>query len=126
MLKAINKIVLYVNDLKGSKDFYTKLGFELVTEHDKAMTMKVKGFELDFVKAGTETKTEFTKEADLEPRGAGIYILVEVEDIDKYFSDLKEKGIQISSEPRNWDWGRREFALRDIDGYKLVFYEKIN
>lgn len=33
-------------------------------------------------------------------------------------------GMKPSSEPRDWPWGRREFVLRDPDGYKLVFFKK--
>jgi len=58
-------------------------------------------------------------------KGLGIFTYVEVEDVDAYFKFLKENGIRMSSEPRDWPWGKREFVVRDPDGYKLVFYSPV-
>ena len=67
----------------------------------------------------------FQKEAFGEPKGTGLYINIEVDGIDAYFQELKNKGLKPSTKPRDWPWGQREFAIRDPDRYKLVFYEKL-
>lgn len=123
MLKAINKLVLYVDSLEKTKDFYLSLGFNYLKGNEKAMTFELNGFELDFVESEPENRPEFQKESKLAPRGAGLFILIEVENVDEFFK--KVSNLNPSSEPRDWDWGRREFLLRDLDGYKLVFYQKI-
>ena len=67
----------------------------------------------------------FQKEAFGEPKGTGVYVNVEVEQIDEYYQSLLAKGLKPSTEPRDWPWGHREFVIRDPDRYKLVFYQKI-
>ena len=59
-------------------------------------------------------------------RGTGlVFNYLEVEEIDDFCKSLVEKGFKPSSEPRDWPWDNRKFVIRDPDGYKLVFYEKI-
>jgi uncharacterized glyoxalase superfamily protein PhnB len=54
-----------------------------------------------------------------------MFTYVEVEDVDEHFRKLKEAGIETSSEPTDWPWGKREFVARDPDGYKIVFYSPV-
>ena len=114
-----------MGDVKKTADFYKQLGFELVKLQKGMAVLKLKEFELHFHDKNEEDKPEFRKEALAEPKGSGIYIYVEIEDADKYFELLQNQGIKPSSEPRDWPWGNREFAVRDPDGYKLVFYQII-
>jgi len=41
--------------------------------------------------------------------------------VDNYYQFVKIKNIH-STEPKTWPWGKREFVVKDPDGYKLVFY----
>ncbi len=50
------------------------------------------------------------------------FIYLEVPNVDEKYKELEEKGFFPSSEPRDWPWGSREFALRDPDDYVFVFY----
>jgi uncharacterized glyoxalase superfamily protein PhnB len=59
-----------------------------------------------------------------EPKGTGVYINIEVDNIDNYYNQLKAAGKAPSTEPRDWPWGQREFVICDPDRYKLVFYQK--
>lgn len=54
-----------------------------------------------------------------------MFTYVEVDDVDQQFQLLRGAGIETSSEPKDWPWGKREFVVRDPDGYKLVFYSPI-
>ena len=76
------------------------------------------------MKQDAEQKEEFRKEAQLEHKGAGIFLYLSVENVDEAYKDLIAKGFNPSSEPRDWPWGNREFVIRDPDGYKLVIFKK--
>ena len=43
----------------------------------------------------------------------------------KYFDWLKKNGVESRTEPKTWPWGKREFVVKDPDGYKLVFYSPV-
>lgn len=138
MLKNINILGFYVSDVAATVDFYSKLGFQK-TRPDKTITGLHQGFgesmaemslgpmKLQFIDKNTakEQGESFAKEAFGEPKGTGLYINIEVENIDSYHRLLKEKGLIPSTELRDWPWAQREFAIRDPDGYKLVFYQKL-
>jgi uncharacterized glyoxalase superfamily protein PhnB len=121
MIKRIHSTLFYAQDLNKTAKFYEQLGFE-VQKTDDAVRVILGDFRLAFI---DENKTPIQKEATLEPKGIGVFTYIEVEDVDKYYLKLKEKGITTSSEPKDWPWGKREFAVKDLDGYKLVFYSPI-
>jgi hypothetical protein len=56
--------------------------------------------------------------------GAGLLVHVKVDDIEDFHRGVLSKGMKPASEIREPSRGRREFMLRDPDGYKLVFFEK--
>jgi uncharacterized glyoxalase superfamily protein PhnB len=80
---------------------------------------------MDFVLSKNETKEEFKKDANADEKGLGTYFNISVEEIDLFYKSLIKRGFKPVNEPRNWPWGNREFVLKDPDGYKLVFFEKI-
>lgn len=118
----LNSLLLYVSDLKRSSDFYKNLGFEISSKEDYVDT-KLDDFTLRLL---DKNKAHFKQDSNREPKGVGVFIYVEVDNIDEYFKTLKEKGLSPSSEPRDWPWGNREFALKDPDSYKLIFYQKLS
>ena len=122
MLRKLDSLVLYVTDTHKTADFYRKLRFEIATEEDDFTLAKLGDFELH---CSDKISVDFPQESDIKPKGAGVCICIDVENIDEYFKNLKEKGLKPSSEPRDEPWGNREFGIRDPDGYKLVFYEPL-
>jgi catechol 2,3-dioxygenase-like lactoylglutathione lyase family enzyme len=124
-LKGIDSIMLYVSDVKKSAAFYETLGFAIkeVTKLYAAVTLG--HFELHFHDKNAVPGPYFRKESLAEPKGAGLYVYIAVNKIDAYYRTLLDKGVITSTEPRDWPWGNREFVVRDLDKYKLVFYEKI-
>lgn len=123
-LNSIARLLFYVNDLDKTATFYEALGFREGKKEAGQLTYYVNWFSVVFVSAPQETKAEFKKEAALEPRGAGMFTYVKVDDVDEYYKEIVAKGLKPSSEPRDWPWGNREFVMRDPDGYKLVFFNK--
>ena len=118
MIKRFHSNLFFVKDLERTAKFYQDLGFTIDKSSD-TVRIKIGDFTLAFM---DEAKVQIAKEAGLEPKGIGVFTYVKVEDVDVYFQSLKEKGIRTSSEPKDWPWGKREFAVKDPDGYKLVFF----
>ena len=46
----------------------------------------------------------------------GIYLTIEVENVDDYYRSLKEQGVPIAIELREEPWGDRHFAIIDPNG----------
>ena len=46
----------------------------------------------------------------------GVYLTIEVENVDEYYHKLKEQGVRIAIELREEPWGDRHFAIIDPNG----------
>ncbi|CEN36140.1 VOC family protein [Capnocytophaga cynodegmi] len=46
----------------------------------------------------------------------GVYLTIEVENVDEVYKELKNKNIPIEIELRNEPWGDRHFAIKDPNG----------
>ncbi|MFT3947383.1 MAG: VOC family protein [Agriterribacter sp.] len=46
----------------------------------------------------------------------GVYITIEVDDVDKIYKELKQKGAAIKIDIRDEPWGDRHFAIQDPNG----------
>lgn len=124
-IKSISGITCYVKDLDKTAKFYETLGFRLGKQEGNSLTVYVNWFWITFVSQDKEDKAEFLEEANAEHKGAGTFLNLKVEKVDEYHKEVVDAGLKPSSEPRDWPWGRREFVVRDPDGYKLVFFENI-
>lgn len=121
MIQRLHSTLFYASDLNKTVDFYRKLGFKVEILEDAAR-IKLGDFTLAFI---DENKTSIKNESGMKPKGLGIYNYVEVANVDAYFTWLKNNGIEPRTEPRDWPWGKREFVVKDPDGYKLVFFSPI-
>lgn len=121
MITRLHSTLFYSKNLDTTVEFYKKLGFEIQKSGDTAR-IKMGDFTLAFI---DENKTPIKNDSGKEPKGLGVFTYIEVENVDEYFKSLQDRGIKTSSEPRDWPWGKREFAVKDPDGYKLIFYSSI-
>lgn len=48
--------------------------------------------------------------------GEGVYLTIEVDDVDTWYADLKAKGAEIRIHLRDEPWGDRHFAIQDPNG----------
>lgn len=60
--------------------------------------------------------------AEFLPKGNGIYVYFEREDIDEYVHELMAKGIVFEELPNDKRWLWREARLKDPDGNQLIMY----
>ena len=49
-------------------------------------------------------------------QGQGVYLTMEVDDVDKVYKKLRRKDVKIIIDIRNEPWGDRHFAIQDPNG----------
>lgn len=123
-IKSVSGITCYVKDLSKTVKFYETLGFEFKKREANHATGYSNWFWIDFLSVNKEDKPKFKEEANLNNKGAGLYIYLSVDNVDEFYRHLLSRGLKPSSEPRDWPWGNREFVIRDPDGYKLVIFKR--
>jgi uncharacterized glyoxalase superfamily protein PhnB len=70
--------------------------------------------------------TEKLPELSGESIGGSIALYVDVDDADALHEDLATSGVEIRHEPHETDFGWRQFAATDPNGYVLWFGEKLD
>lgn len=116
-------LVLWVQDAGLSTKWYKKIGFEVVSTTERDAVVKLGGFQLSLVTMRDEE--EFNGDSLAAEKGKGMYMYIQCADVDAFYSQLKNSGIMPRTEPRDWEWGRREFVIHDPDGYKLCFWQDV-
>ena len=109
----LNQVTVPSLDVKKATEFYKKLGLILIVD---ALPRYVR-FECP---KGESTFS--IHKVDRLPKGDGISIYFEVEDLDYEVNILKEKGITFTSEPEDKPWLWREAHLKDPDGNQIILY----
>ena len=124
--KNINALVLYVLNLENTATFYETLGWQVVRKPN-VISIQLGSFTIEAVLGPTEEgMVGSSNDLDQQQiKGCGMFILVEVDNVDSYYDLTLTKNVKASTVPKTWSWGRREFVVRDPDGYKLVFYQKV-
>lgn len=128
MKVKFNKLIpeLSVSDINKSKEFYLSLGFSIIYERvdDKFCFLELDGNQLMI-----EEVNDNWNVGELEyPFGRGVNISMEVSDIDKLYSFVKEKQYPIFREMQidSYQVGDKvyhdkQFLIQDLDGYLLRF-----
>lgn len=118
--------LLAVRDMKKTLDFYTKhLGFELkmafpTPDNPEYADITKDGMVMMFVPAKNHGI------GDKEKLGTGVYLYLQIDgDIDKYYNELKQKGVKIAVDIKDEPFGVRDFTVEDPDGYKLTFNQTL-
>jgi uncharacterized glyoxalase superfamily protein PhnB len=112
--------------LQETKKFYTEvLNFGVSFENEFYLLLHTpnQSAEISFLQPNHPTqKTIFQSEFN----GKGVYLTIEVENVDEVYNQLKEKGVQMEIEIRNEPWGDRHFAIKDPNGIgiDIVTYTK--
>lgn len=56
------------------------------------------------------------------PKGDGVYVYFECDDLDDYVKELQSKGIKFYLNPTDQPWLWREARLKDPDNNQLILY----
>jgi catechol 2,3-dioxygenase-like lactoylglutathione lyase family enzyme len=102
--------------LAESKAFYTNyLGFGVTFENEFYLLLHTTNHEaeISFLLPNHPSQQPFFHKAFL---GQGMYLTIEVDDVDSIYNDLKKKGVPIKIDIRNEPWGDRHFAIEDPNG----------
>lgn len=113
------RYVLAVKDLKKSAEFYqNQLGFSTIWNDDNWHFMKREKF-LVMLGECADDRSAF------ETNNHSYFGYIEVEHIDSLFEEYSSKEIEILRQPEDQPWGQREFAIRTIDGHRIMFGQEI-
>jgi catechol 2,3-dioxygenase-like lactoylglutathione lyase family enzyme len=117
-------LLFWVADNTISDRFYKKLGFAIEFSDDNISVVEGHGLRLELVTWRDDE--EFARDSMNGDKARGLYIYIQAGDVDEFYKRLQKLGIKAVQPPRNWPWGRREFVIKDPDGYKLCFYQVVN
>lgn len=102
--------------LSESKAFYTDLlGFGVTFENEFYLLMHTpnRQAELSFLLPNHPTQHPFFHKPF---NGQGMYLTIEVDDVDTIYQEIKEKDAVIKVDLRDEPWGDRHFAIEDPNG----------
>lgn len=107
---------IITSKIAETKDFYlTVLGFEVTFENEFYLLLRTPGgrSEISFLLPDHPSQQPLFHKAF---QGQGVYLTIEVDDVDKIYNTLKNKGVDIKIELRDEPWGDRHFAIEDPNG----------
>ncbi|MAG59402.1 hypothetical protein CMO96_01245 [Candidatus Woesebacteria bacterium] len=122
-LRELNSVLLFVKDPNKSAEFYRKLDFDISVQSPSLVVAQLGHFR---IQCTDQSKVKYTQDSNKEPKGAGVFLCIEVKDVDQCHQNLVEADLTPSSSPTDQKWGNREFAIKDPDGYKIVCYKPLN
>ena len=115
MIKGLDLLFLEVNSLEESLAFYENvLGFEVesINLNSEPPMARLHGGELRITLAQhLETMLR---------RGRGVHFFIGVEDVDRFYEQLIERGADVLP-PVDEGWGGRFVTLEDPDKYRYFF-----
>ena len=109
----LNKITIPSLNVEKAVAFYKSLGLHLIVN---TLPRYVR-FECPNGEA-----TFSIHKVDELPKGNGITIYFEEENLDKWVSELQNKGILFNQLPEDKSWLWREAHLQDPDGNNIILY----
>ena len=109
----LNQITVPSLDVEKAIRFYQKLGLEIIV---KALPNYAR-----FVCPDGNTTFSIHQVEEL-PKGEGIYVYFECEDLDNKVKELKDVGILFDENPTDKTWLWREARLKDPDNNQIVLF----
>ena len=126
MTGPLHSVLLYVSDLDASVEFYSgKLGFEELFNLDQEGGIACLSAGGSMILLHGDKGMQQGYLPDPGQRGRGVIIQFEAENVDKYYSELLQRGVEISREPQDEIYGLRVMYLYDPDGYNLTFHHRL-
>lgn len=110
----LNQITIPSKDLGVSVPFYQKLGLTLIVD---ALPRYAR-----FVCPEGDASFSIHQVDDL-PKGEGIYVYFELEELDERVGQLVSEGVIFDEMPTDKSWLWREARLKDPDGNQLILYK---
>jgi catechol 2,3-dioxygenase-like lactoylglutathione lyase family enzyme/uncharacterized damage-inducible protein DinB len=102
--------------LAETKKFYTEvLGFGVTFENDFYLLLHTpdRSAEISFLQPNHPSQQALFQAPF---QGQGMYLTIEMDDVDALYKTLKDKGVSIKIDLRDEPWGDRHFAIQDPNG----------
>ncbi len=102
--------------LAETKSFYIeKLGFGVTFENEFYLLLHTpdRSAEISFLLPNHPTQQPLFQPAF---QGQGVYLTIEVDEVDTWYERLRAKGVDIKIALRDEPWGDRHFAIVDPNG----------
>lgn len=102
--------------IAATKEFYTKtLGFGVTFENEFYLLLHTPNQEasISFLLPDHPTQQALFQKPF---QNQGVYLTIEVENVDEVYKEMKAKNVDIKIELRNEPWGDRHFAIADPNG----------
>ena len=119
--------LLAVSNIKNTIEFYKNvLGFKIGmvvpdADNPEYADLSKDGMVLMFIPAKDHSI------GSGEKLGIGVYLYMEIDgNIDEYYAELKNKGVNIVVDIKDEPFGVRDFTVKDIDGYQLTFNKRLH
>lgn len=110
---------IVTNRLAETKAFYTNvLGFGITFENEFYLLLHSPDIEaeISFLLPNHPSQQALFHKPF---QGQGIYLTIEVDDVDKIYKELKAKKVEIKIDLRDEPWGDRHFAIQDPNGVNI-------
>ena len=118
-LKSLTPII-YAKDLEATIAFYCAiLGFTIKEKNSEWVRASLLKEGAEIIVTGPNILGHLE-----DPHFTGSF-LIETDDLDGLWNELKGK-VKVILEPIDVEWGGRQFALMDNNGYVLIFGQKIS
>jgi predicted enzyme related to lactoylglutathione lyase len=111
--------VLPVDDLAEAVDFYReRLGFDDVFTWGEPAYFAI-------VKRGAGVRIHLSEREDTREKIQPRSVYVFVADVDAVYREYHSRGLEMFSPPTDYEYGMREFEVRDNSGHFLIFGQGI-
>lgn len=107
---------IITDKIQETRQFYSEnLGFEVVFENKFYLLMQTPGgkAQLSFLLPNHPSQQPLFQAPF---QGQGMYLTIEVEDVDALYEQMKSKQVTIKIDLRDEPWGDRHFAIQDPNG----------
>jgi lactoylglutathione lyase len=116
------RLELFVEDVAASTRFYADaLAFRIERDEGDYAHLRRGDAELGLASVARLPEEDpaggFTRGRVAAARGAGVEIVLEVEDLLAAAGTVERAGYTLVEPPRDRPWGQRDFRLTDPDGY---------
>ena len=109
----LNQVTVPSVNISKSIVFYKTLGLELIVEAQPHYARFV---------CPNGQATFSVHLVNKLPKGDGVYVYFECDNLDDYVNSLKTKGVVFDEFPNDKSWLWREARLKDPDGNQLILY----
>jgi catechol 2,3-dioxygenase-like lactoylglutathione lyase family enzyme len=113
---------IITDKIEATKKFYTeKLDFKIVWEADWFILLSTPNGEDTISFMASNHPTQSLENFRTLFKGEGVFLTIEIENVDSYYEQIKQRGIDLALDIRSEDWGDRHFALIDPNNIGIDF-----